>query len=115
MGTVPGRWVRSCRGARLPTRGHQEPGKKAAIRRHHSFVEAGEKEDAIHRLRMIAARPDAPTGPQIEDYLRASGATDAKGIERAAKWYVEILEGRRHRDHRGRDDLIDRSRPARLD
>lgn len=69
---------------------------------HHSFLDTGEKEDAIDRLRAIAARPDAPTGPQIEDYLRASGATDAKGIQRAAQWYVEIVDGRRHRDHRGR-------------
>ena len=65
---------------------------------HHSFLDTGEKEDAIQRLRAIAARPDAPTSPQIEDYLRASGATDARGIIRAAKWYGEILEGRRHLD-----------------
>jgi hypothetical protein len=68
---------------------------------HHSFLDTGEKEDAIQRLRAIAARPDAPTSPQIEDYLRASGATDARGIIRAAKWYGEILEGRRHLDRRG--------------
>lgn len=34
--------------------------------------------------------------------MRASGETHAKGIERARNWYQEILEGKRHRDYRGR-------------
>jgi hypothetical protein len=69
---------------------------------HNSFVGAGEKEDAIHCLRKIAARPGPRSGQQIEDYLRSSGATTAKGIGRIGKWYAEILEGHRHRDYGGR-------------
>jgi hypothetical protein len=68
---------------------------------HNSFVGAGEKEDAIHRLRKIAARHDSPSGQQIEDCLRASGATNVNGVERIGKWYAEILEGHRHHDYRG--------------
>ena len=80
---------------------------------HHSFLDTGEKEDAVHRLHAIAARPDAPTGPQIVNYLRGSGATDAKGIKRAAQWYLEILEGRRHFDRQRRVICIPRgSKPG---
>ena len=69
---------------------------------HNGFVGGGEKEDAISRLRDIATRPDAPSREDIEEYLRASGSTHAKGVERVGKWYSDILEGRRHRDYRGR-------------
>lgn len=66
---------------------------------HNSFLGGGEKEDAIRRLREIARRPDRPTRETIEEYLRASGETDGDGAQRAGKWYVGILEGKRHRDY----------------
>lgn len=69
---------------------------------HNNFLGGGEKEDAIRRLHKIAARSDAPSRARIEDHLRASGETDANGVERAGKWYEEVLDGRRHRDYRGR-------------
>ena len=69
------------------------------------FVGGGEKEHLITRLREIAARSDCPSAEEIADNMRASGETHAKGIERARKWYQEILEGKRHRDYRRR--LID--------
>lgn len=69
---------------------------------HNSFLGAGEKEDAIRRLHEIARRPDRPSPAAIEEYLRASGKTDGDGASRAGKWYGEVLDGKRHRDYRGR-------------
>jgi hypothetical protein len=65
------------------------------------FVGAHEKEHLITRLREIAEGSDPPPVDALVDYLRASGETHAKGIARAEKWYREVLEDKRHRDHRG--------------
>jgi hypothetical protein len=69
------------------------------------FVGGHEKEHLITRLREIARRSDSPSPEDLADYFRASGETHAKGVTRAEKWYREVLEGKRHRDYRGR--LID--------
>jgi hypothetical protein len=69
---------------------------------HNGFLGGGEKEDAVRRLRAMATRPDAPSRRALEEYLRASGKTDADGAERAGKWYEEVREGKGHRDYRGR-------------
>jgi hypothetical protein len=68
---------------------------------HNGFVGAGGKEDAIRRLRAIAARADKPAPREIEDHLLASGETDADGARQARRWYEEILRGKRHLDYRG--------------
>jgi len=70
---------------------------------HNNFVGGGEKENAIPPLREISRRSDAPSREQIENYLRASGKTGAKGIARIGKWYVEINDGRRHLDYARRE------------
>jgi hypothetical protein len=69
---------------------------------HNGFLGGGEKEIVIRGLRRIATRRDSPTRKAIEEYLRASGQTDGRGAERAASWYAEIQDGKRHRDYRGR-------------
>ncbi len=69
---------------------------------HNNFLGGGEKEITIRSLREIARKLRAPTRGAIETYLRASGETRSDGVERAGKWYSEILEGKRHRDYRGR-------------
>lgn len=66
---------------------------------HNGFLGAGGKEYAIRTLRDISRRADAPTSEAIEEYLAGSGATNAKGAARAAKWYDEIREGKRHLDY----------------
>lgn len=63
------------------------------------FISGGEKEQTIRSLRLIAALPNRPAPEQIEYYLRASGQTHAKGVQRAVKWYEEVLEGKRHLDY----------------
>ncbi|HEY3023789.1 MAG TPA: hypothetical protein VGK11_09155 [Actinomycetota bacterium] len=69
---------------------------------HNGFIGAGGKEHAIHALRRIADEQDRPNPKAIEDYLLASGKTNANGAQRARKWYEEILGGKRHRDYRGK-------------
>lgn len=66
---------------------------------HNSFLGGGEKEVAIRALRSIAGRSDAPTRAAIAEYMHSSGSTDADGVERAARWYDEIRQGKRHRDY----------------
>lgn len=69
---------------------------------HNGFVGSGGKEVAIQTLRRIGRRGDRPRPQAIEGYLTASGQTSAKGAQRARRWYEEILQGKRHRDNRGR-------------
>jgi|GEM_PF-2777010 len=69
---------------------------------HNGFVGAGGKEDAVRRLQTFARQPNRPASQEIEDYLLASGETDADGARRARRWYEEILLGKQHRDYRGR-------------
>jgi len=69
---------------------------------HNNFLGGGEKELTIRVLRAIARRPDAPSREAIEAHLLATGETEAKGAERAGRWYEEIQQGRRHRDYAGR-------------
>jgi hypothetical protein len=69
---------------------------------HNSFLGGGDKELMIPLLREIAREDNAPMRQAIEEYLRASGRTDGGGARLAGIWYAEILEGRRHRDYRGR-------------
>lgn len=66
---------------------------------HNGFLGAGGKEYAIRTLRDISRRDDAPTSEAIEEYLAGSGETNAKGAARAAMWYDEIREGKRHLDY----------------
>lgn len=66
---------------------------------HNGFIGAGGKEYTIRTLREISLRPDAPTSDAIEEYLAGSGETTADGAARAAKWYDEIREGKRHLDY----------------
>ena len=66
---------------------------------HNGFLGGGEKEYTIRTLREFAGRADAPTAEAIEEYLAGSGETNAKGAARAARWYQEIREGKRHLDY----------------
>ncbi len=66
---------------------------------HNGFLGGGEKEYTIRSLREILRRPDAPSADAIEEFLAGSGKTNAKGAARAAKWYEEIGEGKRHLDY----------------
>lgn len=66
---------------------------------HNGFLGGGGKEYAIRTLREISGRRDAPTSEAVEEYLAGSGETSAKGAARAARWYDEIREGRRHLDY----------------
>ncbi len=69
---------------------------------HNGFIGAGGKEDAIRRLNAISRAADRPVPSALEDYLLSSGQTSARGADRARRWYEEILQGKRHRDYRGR-------------
>jgi hypothetical protein len=69
---------------------------------YNGFLGAGGKENAIRHLRTIASLPDRPEPEAIENYLVASGEVERHGASRASKWYAEILQGKRHRDHVGR-------------
>lgn len=66
---------------------------------HNGFLGAGGKEYAIRTLREVARRPDAPTSEAIGEYLAGSGKTTAKAAARAARWYDEIRQGKRHLDY----------------
>lgn len=69
---------------------------------HNGFIGAGGKEDAISPLGAISRAADRPTPSALESYLLSTGETSAKGADRARRWYEEILQGKRHRDYRGR-------------
>ncbi len=69
---------------------------------HNGFIGGGGKENSIRTLQRIAGRDDRPDPQSIEDYLTASGETSAAGAVRARRWYEEILQGKSHRDYRGR-------------
>jgi hypothetical protein len=69
---------------------------------HNGFIGAGGKEDAIRRLNAISRAADRPVPSALEAYLLSSSQTSAKGADRARRWYEEILQGKRHRDYRGR-------------
>lgn len=69
---------------------------------HNGFIGAGGKEDAIRRLRAISQAAHRPPPAAVEGYLVSTGETSAEGANRARRWYEEILQGKRHRDYRGR-------------
>jgi hypothetical protein len=66
---------------------------------HNGFLGGGGKEYAIRMLRETARLSEAPSAETIEEYLAGSGETSAKGAARAARWYVEVREGKRHLDY----------------
>lgn len=66
------------------------------------FLGGGEKEDAIRTLKSLIHRDDRPTPAVLEKYIVASGDTSAEGSQRIRRWYEEILDGKSHRDSRGR-------------
>jgi hypothetical protein len=67
---------------------------------HNGFLGGGEKEIAIKAFHRIRRMSGAPSREALEDYLRATGEVDAKGVTRAGTWYEEVLDGKRHRDYR---------------
>jgi hypothetical protein len=68
---------------------------------HNGFLGGGEKEIAIRAFHRICRMTGAPSRGNLEDFMRATGEVDAKGVTRAGKWYEEVLDGKRHRDYRG--------------
>ena len=89
-------------GPRLPPEAIVNLDAMLAFDGHNGFIGAGGKEDAIRRLGAISRAADRPTPSALESYLLSTGETSAKGADRARRWYEEILQGKRHRDYRGR-------------
>lgn len=69
---------------------------------YNSFVDGGEKEEAVRELRAMLGGGHRPAPSDVEDYARASGETDVEGARRLRSFNEKVLAGRQLRDYRGR-------------